>query len=259
MFGGDSSIDAASASSGGGGSAAGYGSGLVGGVLDAVIGPVMANVQKGWSNRSARKAREWAEYMASTQYQRTTKDLVAAGLNPILAVKGMDPSSGGNVQAATPSMPSSNISASLERGVSSGKQMGLLGTQAEILKQDLIKARNEAEASGVLTRKANAEVGEILSRQGLNDTAMQTNAAMLPVHRASASEKIANEAHLRNKIYMERVGLPWSQEQKDWAKGSPVGEISRAIKDSVRSGAKPILDYREDVLRRRREGGFYDE
>lgn len=38
-----------------------------------------------FESAEALKAREWSDYMSSTAYQRATKDLQAAGLNPILA------------------------------------------------------------------------------------------------------------------------------------------------------------------------------
>jgi len=38
-----------------------------------------------FESAEALKARDWSDYMSSTAYQRATKDLQAAGLNPILA------------------------------------------------------------------------------------------------------------------------------------------------------------------------------
>ena len=40
------------------------------------------------SAAEAQKTRDWQEMMSNTSYQRATKDLVAAGLNPVLALNG---------------------------------------------------------------------------------------------------------------------------------------------------------------------------
>lgn len=180
--GGLSSISDSAVSSDSGGtgqSAAGFGSGLVGGILDAVIGPVMANAQKGWSSRAARHARQWSEYMAGTQYQRTTKDLIAAGLNPLLAVKGMSPMNTGNIMMDTPRMPASDISGAMSRGVSSAVQLKTLNANARLIEENARAAKNLADASEVSKSKAWAEVSELLARAGMHDMAMQTGAKSL--------------------------------------------------------------------------------
>lgn len=47
----------------------------------------------------AQKQREWQEYMASTAYQRTVKDLKAAGINPILAAQNGATATGSGASA----------------------------------------------------------------------------------------------------------------------------------------------------------------
>lgn len=42
---------------------------------------------RSYSAAEAQKERDWAEYMRGTAYQATVKDLIAAGLNPVLAAK----------------------------------------------------------------------------------------------------------------------------------------------------------------------------
>lgn len=157
--------------------ATGFGSGLVGGILDAAIGPVMANVQKGWSSKAARRARQWAEYMASTQFVRTRADMEAAGLNPILAVTRGPGGVPSGPTAATPRHPDSDVSGGLSRGIASAVQLKTLNANMKILNEQAIKAKNEADASKEATRFINSQIGEILARQGLLDEQMRSQAA----------------------------------------------------------------------------------
>lgn len=125
-----------------GGASGGYGSGLVGGILDAIIGPVMSNVQAGRSSRAARHARAWSEYMASTAYQRTVKDLEAAGINPLYAVTRGATSAPSGPMAQVPDIPKDRV---VTRALSSARENMLVQQQIEQAK------------AGTLTAWANAQ------------------------------------------------------------------------------------------------------
>lgn len=238
-----------------GGAAAGYGSGLIGGILDAAIGPVMANVNYIRSKSPTNRQTGYARFMAENSPSWAMEGMRKAGLNPILAF-GRGPVGGAQVppQVSARGEARSDLSGAISRGVSSARQSSLLQGQLDLLGEQVRKARNEANASEDLKTKINAEIGEILARQGVLDQEMQT----APFSRA----RLDAESRLTNTMNtVRRLEIPWSEEQKRWAQESPVGQISRAIKKAVSGGAEVFSDYRERVRERRRrhESGEIDE
>ena len=61
----------------------------------------MMENQQSYNSAEARNQRDWQEHMRATAYQATVKDMIAAGINPILAAQLGATSAGSGAQASS--------------------------------------------------------------------------------------------------------------------------------------------------------------
>lgn len=230
--------------------AAGYGSGLIGGILDAFIGPVMANEQFQRSKHVSNRQMAGAQFLAENQPAWAVQGLINAGLNPVLgATKGVAPAQ--FAPSPKTSIPSTgSFARALEGGISSAKQLKLLNTQAEILDENLRRARNEADASGFLENKVNEEIREIGARIKSLEQGIQTNATQADLNRSSAEANRAGARLTDTRNRAEKMAIPYSEEQLEATKpmvdllSKPRNLLIRIL-EGVKREAEGVREYKE--------------
>lgn len=125
---------------------------LLGAAAGPVIGGLMANSAQRSANRTnvrlQREQRQWEENMSNTAWQRGTKDMLAAGINPMLAIS-QGPASTPNVSAATvePAKDLGRAIASIPNPVVTAQQVRgqQLANETAEENLDITKFRNDIE------------------------------------------------------------------------------------------------------------------
>ena len=152
-----------------------------------------------WSAKEAQKTRDWQESLSNSAHQREVKDLIAAGLNPILSVNGgaSTPSGAtGNAYTGGVSSASADSSASSVAGLFSS----VLNSAAQLQMQDRQLAFNSAQLAQAkelaqlasdtqLKTSQNALLGSQISANAQMTAAGISASALQKAHEIDASMK----------------------------------------------------------------------
>lgn len=123
----------------------------------------MNQAQMQYNAEQAQLARDYEEYMSNTAYQRAVRDLMTAGLNPILAV--------GNMGASTP------VGAYASSGLSSAyKANATADSYSSSKAEGSSQSTNKAEGHSISKGESTASGGSSYSGGSHNESAEESNA-----------------------------------------------------------------------------------
>jgi len=142
--------------------------GAVAGPVGSLIGGLFGNSAQSAANKTnimlQREQRSWEERMSNTSWQRGTQDMLAAGINPMLAF-----SQGG---ASTPSVSAATVEPkmALSQGINSAANKAMLGLQAKLMEAQIAQTNTQTtktatEAQGQALQ--NVILGQDASAQSL--------------------------------------------------------------------------------------------
>lgn len=172
---------------------------VLGSVLGGSSAESLAHQQMDWSARQAQENREWQERMSNTAHQREVKDLLAAGLNPMLGFRGSGASTGSPVMPSAP-----DVAGAVTRGRESmGNMLASVVTTA--LQNENIRARTDLArvqqtATGVSVLKTEQDV--VNAKQSLENLEKQFRLIVAQTGKTFAEAELATQLRdQREKLY----------------------------------------------------------
>lgn len=160
-----------------------------------------AEVARKYNSQEAQKNRDWQEYMSSTAHQREVRDLIAAGLNPVLSVtggNGASVTSGATASSSAPSGAMGNVDNS-----ATGAIAGLFGSLLSSF-LSLEATRVSAQSNQAIADKYTAMskyTSELSSKTSKDIAGLQAQTQLTTANIQAMAQKYTADAHLAGTKY----------------------------------------------------------
>lgn len=203
--------------------------GVIGALAGGITGIWQQPVAHQWASAANKHAMAFARWMDNTKYRRATRDLAAAGLNPMLAYTSGYHGSSMMGASGQPSSGGSDIASGVAHGVNSaravremGSHVGMLRDAALMRKEEVAQSRERTKQEQFATESARSAVFTSAA-----DAVLREEEALM----ARASREKVLPLHLQLQgalLQLEQARLPSARAMMEFDK-SGAGQFLRKL------------------------------